>query len=392
MYLIFNHSEKSKISQEDLTMSGSAAKVNRPKGDNFRQQKMASWQPIMTPFHVVMAFVAVGIIFIPIGKTLMNMSDDIYESKINYDPDLVNNQDCSISEQNEAKNCIINFQFDKDVKGPVYVYYELTNFYQNHRKYVTSQSPSQLQGTQEDENAIKTSCDTMAYAGTGEEGKLLNPCGLIANSFFTDIITLTSSTPEGLNVSSDNIAWESDKDKFIQVDGFESCESSKPINLCECDDGSKIHADCIRHTEMVNGVNTSYIFYYPDADTYQYLYETYPKQISPIKGVTDQHFMVWMRTASMPTFRKLYGKIDSDFKAGDKLTFNVEANFEVNSFDGTKALVISTNNAFGGKNPYLGFTYIIVGCLSLLLGLLFFTKSLLSPRPLGNIEYLTFDK
>ena len=32
------------------------------------------------------------------------------------------------------------------MKAPVYVYYELSNFYQNHRKYVKSLSFSQLRG------------------------------------------------------------------------------------------------------------------------------------------------------------------------------------------------------------------------------------------------------
>lgn len=31
--------------------------------------------------------------------------------------------------------------------APVYVYYQLDNFYQNHRRYVKSRSFSQLQGT-----------------------------------------------------------------------------------------------------------------------------------------------------------------------------------------------------------------------------------------------------
>jgi len=32
----------------------------------------------------------------------------------------------------------------------------------------------------------------------------------------------------------------------------------------------------------------------------------------------DQHFIVWMRTAGLPDFRKLWGKIDSEdgLKAG----------------------------------------------------------------------------
>lgn len=33
-----------------------------------------------------------------------------------------------------------------DIKGPVYVYYQLNNFYQNHRRYVKSRDSSQLNG------------------------------------------------------------------------------------------------------------------------------------------------------------------------------------------------------------------------------------------------------
>lgn len=37
-------------------------------------------------------------------------------------------------------------KFEKDVKGPIYVYYQLDNFYQNHRRYVKSRDNEQLQG------------------------------------------------------------------------------------------------------------------------------------------------------------------------------------------------------------------------------------------------------
>lgn len=42
--------------------------------------------------------------------------------------------------------CQISFVIDKDIKGPLLVYYELTNYHQNHRRYVTSYSSSQLLG------------------------------------------------------------------------------------------------------------------------------------------------------------------------------------------------------------------------------------------------------
>jgi hypothetical protein len=54
--------------------------------------------------------------------------------------------------------------------------------------------------------------------------------------------------------------------------------------------------------------------------------------------VTNEHFIVWMRTAGLPTFRKLYGKINKDIPAGSTITFTVNANFEVASFSGKKYL------------------------------------------------------
>lgn len=40
----------------------------------------------------------------------------------------------------------VKFTIDEDVDGPIYVYYELQNFYQNHRRYVKSRSAYQLEG------------------------------------------------------------------------------------------------------------------------------------------------------------------------------------------------------------------------------------------------------
>jgi len=36
----------------------------------------------------------------------------------------------------------------------------------------------------------------------------------------------------------------------------------------------------------------------------------------------NEHFIVWMRTAGLSTFRKLWGKIEEDLKTGD-YTFEV---------------------------------------------------------------------
>lgn len=38
----------------------------------------------------------------------------------------------------------------------------------------------------------------------------------------------------------------------------------------------------------------------------------------------DEHYIVWMRTAPMPFFRKLWGRIGEDIAAGTDLTLTVQ--------------------------------------------------------------------
>jgi hypothetical protein len=44
------------------------------------------------------------------------------------------------------KTCNLNFTFNKNINEPIYVYYELTNYFQNHKRYFQSRSMEQLWG------------------------------------------------------------------------------------------------------------------------------------------------------------------------------------------------------------------------------------------------------
>ena len=85
---------------------------------------------------------------------------------------------------------------------------------------------------------------------------------------------------------------------------------------------------------------------------------------------------------------KLYGKIDADLKKGDTITFNVNNNFYVGGFKGTKSLVLTTLSWAGGANHFLGVAYVTVGVICLVLALLFLFKQLTNPRKLGDPRYL----
>ncbi len=151
--------------------------------------------------------------------------------------------------------------------------------------------------------------------------------------------------------------------------------------------GSSSYEDCKAHTDSTG---TLHYYWYPDDSSVQYLHESFP-QISPLDGVTDEHFINWMRTAGLPSFRKLYGKIDSDFKAGDSLAFDLTLNFEVTSYGGSKSLVITNLGATGSKSTALGNSYIVIGTLSLAVGVMFALKRLIKPRPLGDIRELSWN-
>lgn len=70
------------------------------------------------------------------------------------------------------------------MQGTVYMYYGLTNFYQNHRRYVRSRDDNQLNGQVMDPSQLVDDCNP--YKTTSLNGSSLGyaPCGAIANSLF----------------------------------------------------------------------------------------------------------------------------------------------------------------------------------------------------------------
>lgn len=106
--------------------------------------------------------------------------------------------------------------------APVYVYYQLDNFYQNHRRYVKSRSFSQLQGNYLAVDKL-SDCDPITknsdlapqitkYAnGTAfsDADKALPamPCGLVAKSLFTDSYKFQVKGGKNIPIDEKGIAW-----------------------------------------------------------------------------------------------------------------------------------------------------------------------------------------
>nr|KAJ3422592.1 hypothetical protein HK105_007370 [Polyrhizophydium stewartii] len=278
------------------------------------------------------------------------------------------------------------------------MYYRLTNFFQNNRKYVKSFDSKQLLGYVE---SLTADCDPLGFPKDGAEWVVANgvnttvraesgkprpqyyPCGLIANSLFSDDIsnlTCINSNyafPSGqicaagsnLNVQyqfdSSSIAWPSDSDKYGNIkDSLKNIPDSQiPTTLIPPPYWRKAFP------KWANGYNASNL---PDLKSWTAL-------------------QVWMRTAGLPTFRKLWGRNDNVLPHGT-WQLDIVQNFDVSHFSGTKSIVISSVSVLGGKNGFLGIAYICVGTVCCALGIAFLARHLIKPRKLGDHNYLSWNQ
>lgn len=95
--------------------------------------------------------------------------------------------------------CTISVYIDEDVEGPVFLYYEINNMYQNYRRFSFSKSIEQFKGEIQDYDGASEYCNnaiTNAEMGVTKSwgGATLNPdavahpCGLFPRALFNGIL------------------------------------------------------------------------------------------------------------------------------------------------------------------------------------------------------------
>ena len=228
-------------------------------------------------------------------------------------------------------NIKLEFEIEKNIKPPVMVYYQIDGFYQNHRRYVKSKDDEQLSGKDLTLSQIKKNGNCKPVETNKEMGAVLNlnsanldqddvaiPCGLLARSFFRDNFSLFNEKQEKIDINEKNIIYGADRKKF---------KNTKDL--------SKQWID-----------------------------------------MEDEHFIVWMRPSGLPNFRKLWGRIEKELTKGNYY-FIINDVFDVRKFKGKKYVILSNANLLGGKNDGLAICFIIVGVLSIVIGITFLVWYLL---------------
>jgi hypothetical protein len=174
------------------------ASTRRPPDGLLSAQKLPCLRPLWTPWRISILYALLSAVFIPFGAVYRSMSR--LEIIHQYDGEGAESADCKITSNKEGRQCQIQMTVEEDMAGPVFVYYQLENFYQNHQSYVSSFSQKQLLGS--DSTYADETCLPLQFNGT----QYLSPCGLIANTLFNDIFTIAS---EDVVLSEEGIAWES---------------------------------------------------------------------------------------------------------------------------------------------------------------------------------------
>ncbi|KAK7336275.1 hypothetical protein VNO77_16811 [Canavalia gladiata] len=330
---------------------GQSKNSRKPKYSRFTQQELPAWQPILTPGWAISIFTVIGLIFIPVGLASLFASGSVVEVPFRYDaecipPDHRKDAVAYIKDDKSNKTCTGKLTVKNKMKAPVYVYYQLDNFYQNHRRYVKSRDDKQLR-SRAAENDVST-CSPEDYTPTDKGHQPIVPCGLIAWSLFNDTYTLSNNNKD-LVINKRNIAWKSDQTaKF----------------------GSDVYPKNFQAGGLIGGAR---------------LNESIPLS-------EQEDLIVWMRTAALPDFRKLYGKIETDIEVNDEILMVIQNNYNTYEFGGKKSLVLSTTTWIGGRNHFLGMAYILIGGVSLLLAIGFLLLYVMKPRPLGDPSYLSWNR
>lgn len=175
----------------------SQTRSKRPSNNAIKQQRMKAFQPIHTFKSSMITFACMLLVFVLFGLVTLITSLQVVENSVRYD----NKPGCE-GNWTMPGECYVSMSIDETMDSPVFLYFELYNFFQNHRVYVKSRDDKQLAGTSDGDTQFCAPIDNMGDIGprcgnassgfyfcsmSGEhmsKSDTANPCGLTAKSLF----------------------------------------------------------------------------------------------------------------------------------------------------------------------------------------------------------------
>lgn len=395
----------------------SASSSNRPDGSRMTQQQLHIWEPVLTLGWSIGICLALALLCIGLGvliiytsgtlTTLRVVYDGAEASEIQTDGNITQLSNCQLNNSTDANKfhadhtCYVHLTLPMEVKSPARIFYELDNYYQSHRRFVSSIIRTQFTDEWRPETALstlecypmKTIASQLCTVGecepeTAAVQRELFPCGIVANTMFNDIFWLH----EGLLPSGEKLTRTNMTSKGI-ARTYAAHNNKNPTWNVTTD----------TYLPVWLNPNMSRIIPPPTGPTEPHITEDYTNSTAWVHdaldpdygvgtGLENNFWRVWVEGAAIHPFRKPYGRIELDLPAGTKLTFAVQSNFFVRSFSGSKALVLEEVGWFGSSNYLLGGFFLGIGAIFFVAGLFFTGRKLYNPRALGDAAALAWKK
>lgn len=395
------HENKDGSGQEDEDLDASEfeddedlpkkVKSRRPKEDDFTQQHIAAWNPVLTPKSVLPLYFLIAAVFVIVGGCLLAASSNVSEITIYYQnctsaaptgdtwEDMSSDEYTTIFSKNETFNvapqwryvadpnddseesgtCQIRFTTAQELPKNVYVSYLLENFAANHRRYVLSFSEDQIRGKVASYSDIHDTaginCKVLAR---NSENKIYYPCGLIANSMFNDtfpdqLVNIQDSS-SNYSLSNEGINWDTDKQRFGKTK-----------------------------------------YNYTDIAPPPYWERSYPDGYNEtnVPNLKEwEEFQNWMRPAALHKFTKLIRRNSNDSLPAGEYQIDIGLHWPVKQFNGKKAVYITHGSSIGSRNYFLGTVYLIGGCICAAFALVLLGFWLISGRKIADPKYLSWNQ
>jgi hypothetical protein len=182
-------------------------------------------QPSIKTAIIVLAFL--GVVFIVIGAVLVYYGNQIREfrGKVEW------------KEKKSIQN--VDVDVDKEMKKPVFVYYEISNYFQNRRKYLQSISYKQLKGNEISRVEADKQChhadikqllikryqESKINIPEDKDDEVAVPCGIVAKSYPNIIIT-----SKDYEIVDENISWDYEKEHRFK-------NNDKKVNWTDIENG-----------------------------------------------------------------------------------------------------------------------------------------------------------
>lgn len=161
-------------------------------------------RPQFSPCGFMLLYGLVAAVLLSLGIAVLITSSKVVEYTESY-------SDCT------TPVCTVTFDVSEEMEDPVFLYYEVTNMYKNHRLFVKSKDDKQLAGESRSRTELEEYCDDMLEVGDlwlevdPNSTALANPCGLIANSLFNDTYSFSSHSVKILKTG---ISWTEDEERY----------------------------------------------------------------------------------------------------------------------------------------------------------------------------------